>query len=318
MPCQHLLDDPVFDRRRAPVSITLAAGLLHLLLCGPAVPAAAGLPLEPAAAQAAKARLTVTLPQEEAQVFVNGVEIVGSGASRVFETPPLEPGRLIEYTVVVEWRPNNYTVLTRTRTISVRAGDAVAVDLSRDDPNDRAKVRYVPTPPEIVDKMIELARITPADVVYEPGCGDARVLIAAVRAGARRGVGIDIDPERVGESMRNVADAGLTDRIEIRLGDALDIKDLGNATVVFLYMGNEFNRLIRPILWRQLNVGARIVSHRFTMGDWAPDTTVQVTGADDDTYELHLWTITEAVKKTAGSRAPAAAASPRRRSPRPR
>ena len=122
--------------------------------------------------------------------------------------------------------------------------------------------------------------VSARDIVFEPGCGDARITIAAVRSGAPRGICIDIDAERVADSRTKVKDAGLADRIDIRQGDALDVKDLSQATVVFLYMGDHFNMLIRPNLWRDLPVGARIVSHRFTMGDWKPDKTVSVDGAD--------------------------------------
>ena len=174
--------------------------------------------------------------------------------------------------------------------------DEVIVDLTKNDPNDRAQIRYVPTPADIAQEMIALARVTKDDVVYEPGCGDARIVLAAVKAGARKGVGIDIDPERVAESTANVNAENLEGKIEIRLADALEV-DLSEATIVFLYMGNEFNLLIRPILWKQLPVGARVVSHRFTMGDWKPDQTAYVTGSGDELeYELHLWTITEAIK----------------------
>ena len=105
------------------------------------------------------------------------------------------------------------------------------------------------------------------------------------KAGARKGVGIDIDPDRVADSRAKVKEAGLEDKIEIRLGDALDIGDLSAATVVFLYMGDHFNLLIRPILWRELKVGARVVSHRFTMGDWKPDKTVAVSSDEGGEYQ---------------------------------
>ena len=118
---------------------------------------------------------------------------------------------------------------------------------------------------------------------------------------ARDGVGIDLDPARIAESKASMSPARLDAKIEFRLGHALDIKDLSNATVVFLYMGDEFDRLIRPILWKQLRVGTRIVSHRFTMGDWNPDKSVHIDGADDESYsQLHLWTITQEVKDRAG------------------
>ena len=135
-----------------------------------------------------------------------------------------------------------------------------------------------------------------------PGCGDARITIAAIRAGARRGICVDIEPSRVEDSRKKVKDAGLQDWIDVRLGDALDVHDLSEVTVVFLYMGDQFDLLIRPVLWRNLKVGSRVVSHRFTMGDWAPDRTVIVTTAEADDYFVHLWTVTEDVKRRLAAR----------------
>jgi uncharacterized protein (TIGR03000 family) len=241
--------------------------------------------------------ITVTLPQNDAELSVNGSAVPGAEITRKVETPPLARGTAQKYTVTVTWQPNTYTTMTRSRNVSFRAGDRVTVDLTREDPTDRVRVQYVPTPPEIADEMVKLAGVKPSDVVFEPGCGDARITIAAVKAGASRGVGIDLDPERVTESRAKVKEAALDDRVEIRLGDALDIRDLSSASVVFLYMGDHFNMLIRPILWRDLKVGSRVVSHRFTMGDWKPDKTVSLTSPDGYDYELHLWTITEEVKR---------------------
>lgn len=243
-----------------------------------------------------RSRIRVTVPHQDAELLVND-QPVGSnvGAIRDFETVPLDSGRMYEYSFTVRWSPNTYTVITRRVIRRFTAGDAVTVDLTKDDPNDRARIRYVPTPDAIVDEMIQLARVNENDVVFEPGCGDSRITIAAVKAGAKRGVGIDIDPERVAESKQNVEAAGLRDRIDIRLGDALDIRDLSDATVVFLYMGDEFGRLMRPVLLKQLKVGTRIVSHRFTLGDWQPDQTVTVIDLGIP-YLLHLWTVTQEVK----------------------
>ena len=241
-------------------------------------------------------RMAVTVPHVDAELVVDGRMVPGSGLQREFETPPLERGAAYQYAVAAKWQPNTYTTMTRTKTVAFRAGERIVVDLTVEDPADRVVVLYVPTPETIVAEMIKLAGVGPADVVFEPGCGDARITIAAVKAGARRGVGIDIDPARVAESRGLVKEAGLADRIEIREGDALDIRDLSEATVVFLYMGDHFNLLIRPHLWRELKVGARVVSHRFTMGDWKPDRTVSV-GLDDPAYELHLWTVTEELKR---------------------
>ena len=241
-------------------------------------------------------RMTVTVPHLDAELIVEGRTIAGSGLSRDAETPPLQGGVIYKYSVAARWQPNPYTTMTRTKTVSFRGGEPIAVDLTVEDPADRVRVVYAPTPEAVVAEMIKLAEVGRTDVVFEPGCGDARITIAAVKAGASKGVGIDIDPERVAESRQMVKNAGLADRIEIREGDALDIRDLSEATVVFLYMGDHFNLLIRPQLWRELKVGARVVSHRFTMGDWKPDRSVTVS-IDDLPYELHLWTVTEELKR---------------------
>jgi uncharacterized protein (TIGR03000 family) len=253
----------------------------------------------PQATPSAPSRLTspvsVTLPGDQAELTVDGVVIPGTGASRTFVTAP----GTRQLTFSVTWEPNTYTKMSRTKTVAVRAGVPLRVDLTVDDPSDRVRVIYVPTPPDISAAMVELAGVGPNDVVYEPGCGDARITTAAIRAGARRGICVDIDPERARESKANVEAAGFADRIDVREGDALDVKDLSEVSVVLLYMGDHFNMLIRPVLWRELKVGSRIVSHRFTMGDWKPDRTISIGSDQGGLYDLHLWTITEDIKRRA-------------------
>jgi uncharacterized protein (TIGR03000 family) len=251
-----------------------------------------------APASAATAVLTITAPAFDAQLEFDGKAIASTGTTRTLETPPLAAGRTYQYQLVAKWEPNTYTKMTRTKTVTLKAGDRLKIDLSVDDPTDRVSVMYVPTPDFVVTEMIKLAGITPNDVTYEPGVGDARITIAAVMGGAKRAVGIDLDPARVEESRANVKAANLSDKIDIRLGDALEQPDLGQMTVVLLYMGDHFNMLIRPYLWKQLPVGARVVSHRFKMGDdWPPDKTVSANDDYGTAYEVHLWTITEAHKR---------------------
>jgi hypothetical protein len=155
----------------------------------------------------------------------------------------------------------------------------------------KAVVRWVPTPDDIVEEMMKLGSIKKGDIVYEPGPGDGRMLIAAVKKGADKGVGIELDPKKAEEARENIKKAKLEKQITIIEGDALKDRDYSEATVILLYMGNEFNNLLRPILEKQLKPGTRIVSHRFVLGDWAPDKTITVTGEDGDEYKLHLWTV---------------------------
>ena len=282
--------------------LALAGGPAHPAIRVQAAPA----PVHEQATQAARpeaarsARLTVNVPQDDTVLSLEGRVIVGMGTTREVETPPLGPQERRSLTLTASWNPNTYTTMTRTKSVSLRAGERVAVDLTREDPGDRVRVIYVPTPADVANEMVTLAGVTAADVVFEPGCGDARITIAAIKAGATRAICVDLDPERAQESRANVQQAGFADRIDVRQGDALDVKDLSEVTVVFLYMGDHFNLLIRPVLWRALKPGARVVSHRFMMGDWQPDKTLTVQSVDGGgTYDLHLWTITEDVKRKA-------------------
>ena len=215
--------------------------------------------------------------------------------------PDSDPDEEPVYTLGVTWRPNNYTTITRKKLVAVPDGEATLVDLTGPDPGarDEVVVRWAPTPDEIVAEMVGLAGVTAGDVVYEPGPGDGRVLIAAVRAGAEKAVGVELDPEMAEEARARVKDAGLADRVTIVEGDALAGQDYSPATVLFLYMGEEFNALLRPALEAQLKPGARVVSHRFTFGlGWPPSRTVRVTARDGYEDELHLW----AVRKKGGDR----------------
>ena len=245
-----------------------------------------------------KSKLKITVPQDDAQLQIEGKVTKPTGVTREFETPELEAGKAYEYTFTVIWEPNNYTKITRTKNIEFKGGEDINVDLTKADPKapDKAVVRWVPTPDDIVEEMMKLGGVKKGDIVYEPGPGDGRVLIASVKHGAEKAVGIELDPKKAAEARENIKKAGLDKKITIVEGDALKDRDYSEATVVMLYMGNEFNNLLRPILEKQLKPGTRIVSHRFVLGDWAPDKSITVTGQDGDEYKLHLWTVKEKSK----------------------
>jgi ubiquinone/menaquinone biosynthesis C-methylase UbiE len=130
-------------------------------------------------------------------------------------------------------------------------------------------VPFVPTPEAVVDEMLTLAKVGPGDVVYDLGSGDGRIVITAAKRHGARGVGIDIDPKRIQEAQENARKAGVTDRVEFREGD-LFTADIGEATVVTLYLLSSVNLQIRPKLLKELKPGTRVVSHAFEMGDWKP------------------------------------------------
>ena len=138
-----------------------------------------------------------------------------------------------------------------------------------------AHPRYEPTPTEVVEAMLRLAGVSSADVVYDLGCGDGRIVIMAASRFGARGVCVDIDPQRIAESRENARAAGVADRIRFLNEDLLGT-DLGGATVVTLYLLPELNLALRPKLQRELRPGARVVSHWHTMGDWQPQRSLGV------------------------------------------
>lgn len=148
-------------------------------------------------------------------------------------------------------------------------------------------VPYVPTPQEVVDRMLKVAAVGANDVVYDLGSGDGRFVITAAKKYGAQGVGIEIDPKRIEEARANARDAGVTELVEFRQGDLFKA-DIGEATVVTLYLLPSVNVKLRPKLFEELAPGTPVVSHDFDMGDWEPERTIEMNG---DT--IYLWTIPE-------------------------
>ena len=148
----------------------------------------------------------------------------------------------------------------------------------------RPDVIFVPTRELVIEAMLKAAKVGPNDVVYDLGCGDGRIVVAAAKLGARA-VGIDIDPQRIKEANENAARNGVTGKVDFRQEDLFEA-DIREATVVTLYLLPSLNVKLRPRLMEQLRPGTRIVSHDFDMGDWAPEQTIAVDGKT-----VYLWTI---------------------------
>jgi uncharacterized protein (TIGR03000 family) len=245
--------------------------------------------------EAAKPATLVIKCVDDAIVTIDGKEQKKTGAERRFTTEPwvAAPGKKYYYEVTAKWEPNNYTTITRKRRVYVEPGKETVLDMNKEDPKipDHIVIRYVPTPPEVVDAMLKLGKVGKDDVVFDLGCGDGRIVTTAVsKFGAKKGVGIDLDPDRVKDSNETVKKAKVEGKVEIRQGDVMKVKDLGTASVVCLYLADELNEQLRPILQKELKDGARIVSHRFLMGDWKPEKTETI-NVDGEEYKVHLWTI---------------------------
>ena len=149
-------------------------------------------------------------------------------------------------------------------------------------------VIYVPTPQDVVDKMLEVAKVTKDDVVYDLGCGDGRIVVSAAKKGAKA-FGYDIDPVRVKESLENVKKAKVEDRAKIEQKDIFTL-DLSNANVITLYLLPSLNVKLIPQL-DKLKPGSRIVSHNFDMEGVKPDSITNVKPKDSEIeHTVYLWT----------------------------
>jgi len=151
------------------------------------------------------------------------------------------------------------------------------------------EVPFVPTPEKVVAEMLKMAQVGKDDVLYDLGCGDGRIVITAAKEFGCRGVGIDIDPQRIRESRKNAIKAGVADKVQFIQMDLFEA-EISEATVVTLYLLSEVNLRLRPKLLRELNPGTRVVSHEFSMGEWEPDASSSVkTGDAKDPQVLDYW-----------------------------
>lgn len=237
----------------------------------------------------------VILPEESAKLWVNGKESKQRGTTRKFDVPVVDDKSEYVLEFKTLWEPNNYTKITRTKVVTFKPGTDVTVDMRKPDEKrkDDIVVRFVATPQKVVDEMLRMAKVGKNDIVWDIGCGDGRFVTTAVKEfGAKSGKGFDIDPVRIKESKEVAERAGVSDKVEFSVADALKMKTAEEATVVTLYMGQDLNLAMRPMLRKTLRPGSRVVSHRFTMGDWKPNEskTIEVEG---EMYDIHLWIITE-------------------------
>jgi uncharacterized protein (TIGR03000 family) len=242
------------------------------------------------------AKLRVLVPAA-AQVLIDGKATTSTGSDRLYETPPLAVGKTFTYQLKATWEEGSYRVV-RMAEAKVEAGKETVIDLrpgSKD--GSSSQIIYVPTPDSVVAKMLEMAKVTKDDVVFDLGCGDGRVVVMAAAKFGARGVGVDLDPERVKDSLANVEKAKVGNLVEIRQGDALKVDDLGKATVVMLYMLPEFMKQLKPIVLKQCKPGTRVVSHDYTFPEWEPQRKEMIASKYRTTpHMLYLWTVPEPKK----------------------
>jgi SAM-dependent methyltransferase len=193
--------------------------------------------------------------------------------------------------------PQSSGVVSPELTESVfHSGAGRALAAAKPDEDSPYLAPYVPTPQEVIDRMLELAEVVSGDVVYDLGSGDGRIVITAARRYGVKAVGFEIDPVLVKMSRDRVKQAGLEHLVEIREED-LRSADLSPATVVTLYLYPTANLRLRAALTRQLRPGARVVSHQFTMGAWKPERIERLTDSAGIERTIYLWRIAPADSK---------------------
>jgi uncharacterized protein (TIGR03000 family) len=267
-------------------------------------------------AKGQKATLTLKVPAN-AVVEIEGVKTKQTGEVRRFESPPLTPGKNYTYTIKVTYKDADGKDVSKEEVVKVQPGGTSEVDLRpavaaktekktedkkpateekkvAEKEDRRPDVIFVPTPQPVVDRMLELAKVGKDDVVYDLGCGDGRIVVTAVKKfNAKKGVGYDIDPDRIKDSNENVKKNNVGDKVTIEKKDIFTL-DLSGANVITLYLLPTLNVKLIPQL-DKLKPGSRIVSHDFDMEGVKPDKVEDIEAVDDNgnkrTHKIYLWTV---------------------------
>ena len=184
-------------------------------------------------------------------------------------------------------RPLMLSALVLVAVLAFAATGAVAQPLTPLEK--KLDVPYVPTHERIVSEMLKVANVGKNDVLYDLGCGDGRIPVTAAKRFGTRGVGVDIDPQRVLEARANAVKEGVADRVKFFQQDLFDT-DIKEATVVTLYLLPDVNLRLRPKLLSDLKPGTRVVSHNYDMGDWQPLKTITIKLPDGE-HTVYFWIV---------------------------
>lgn len=233
------------------------------------------------------AHVKVLVPANAQLLIDDYVTKEQTGTERWFTSPPLPVGKKYTYTLKAIWLDGPSQKVTMA-VATVEPGKETMVDLTKEG----SRIVYVPTPQEVVDKMLELAKVKKEDIVFDLGCGDGRIVATAAKKFGAKGVGVDIDPERIKDSKETLKKMQVPDDlVDIRQGDALKVPDLSKATVVMLYMLPEFMTKLQPILEKDLKPGTRVVAHDYAVPDWKALETIKMTSSRAWPHTLYVYEV---------------------------
>jgi len=183
-------------------------------------------------------------------------------------------------------------------TFAIAIVASVLLPLSQAHQKVECRIVYVPTEQVVVEKMLQMAKVKKDDVVFDLGCGDGRIVVTAAKKYGSKGVGVDIDPARIKDSLETMRKAEVTaELVDIRQGDALKVKDLERASVIMLYMLPEFMEKLEPQMKARLKPGTRIVAHDYPFPNMEPDEVVEFQTGGSRPKFLYMWTIRAPKKK---------------------
>ena len=242
----------------------------------------------PAGTVAQQDRKTVTLEvylPDDARLFIEGQDTRSTGTMRRFVSPPLAPGKYIYTIKAIIPGPNGPRTVTRE--LDVRPGDFESIDLREPGKRPITDVEYEPTPQNVVDALLRLAKVTGKDVVWDLGCGDGRIPVTAAKIYGCKAVGFDIDPERVKDSLANVRKQGVERLVTIEERDIFKLDLSKGPTIVTLYLLPSLNAKLLPQL-RKLPPGTRVISIAHRMADIKPDEHI-VVDSELGEFDVYLW-----------------------------
>jgi len=233
-------------------------------------------------------RKTVTLEVYQppcARLFIQGREMTFTGEVREFKSPLLPPGKYV-YTVQAIV-PGPHGPRTLTRHVDVRPGDFESIDFRPPGQGPHPDVEYEPTPQNVVTALLQLAKLTPQDVLWDLGCGDGRIPITAAKDYGCRARGFDIDPERVKDSLAKVREQGVAQLVAIEQRDIFTLDLSKGPTIVTLYLLPSLNAKLLPQL-QKLPTGTRVISVAHRIGDIKPDEHI-VIDTNIGEFDVYLW-----------------------------